>query len=216
MRKICVGLLLATMFTSSALAGADPVKVGDNIRFYNRPGTQGGGEFGVRNVSQNVGTEANPAWITFCVQRSERLDFASAGFDVKAISDKIVLGNKLLSNEAAYLYTAFRSGTLDASQGAYSGDDSSADDLQLAIWKWQGEWNPALTGRAKFWYDQADNANPSSIGNVRVLNLTWGSTRGGFEEGQDAQDVLVLVPSPAAALLGLLGVAGLVTLRRSF
>ena len=65
------------------------------------------------------------------------------------------------------------------------------------------------------WINEANTyANSAYLDSVSVLNLRWATTRiaGGvtFQEGTEAQDVLILVPEPGTMLLlgaGLLGLA---------
>lgn len=209
--------IAAVWAATCAYAGMDPVRVGDNIRFFDRPGSPGG-EYGVRNNTLGIGTSGSPAWITFCVQRSEFLDFHADGFDVIDISDEIVVGSGSLASGTALLYTAFRHGNL-ATELGYDGSANHANALQNAIWKFQGQANnvdndatPNLAGIYYNWAVSNQTNFGPGIGNVRVANIVWATDRYA-PAGTHAQDVLILIPSPGAALLGVLGTS-LIALRR--
>lgn len=214
--------------SGAAFAGSD-LNVGDRIRFIDQPGSPGG-EFGVAktNGTTQLGSEL---FRTFCVQRNEFLDFSVAGFFVQNIStSSVVAGASVLTPETAFLYTQFRQGALPG----YDGSAAKANDLQAAIWYWEGESGGSNNAYAKYAKDavDADSTVTSGntfgdgnqwvgmgIGNVRIANLVWATTRSGFQAGSDAQDVLVLVPTPEAAgaglsLLAALGVVGYVKRRR--
>ena len=193
---ILLTILAIGFFTTTS--NADPINVGDVIRLYDGPGTTGGGEFKVYK---------NEVYLfdTFCVERNEYFYYGQ-DLKVDGISDSAIYGGvgsdgDPLDPKTAYLYTQFRAGTLSG----YTGDDTSANALQIAIWFIEGEWSTPLSGLALDFYNLAVTANWQDIGNVRVLNLLR------FENGQwvRAQDQLVMVPEPSTLLLmgaGLIGI----------
>ncbi len=108
-----------------------------------------------------------------------------------------------ISPETAWLYTQFRSGDLSAYGYDYavgSGREASAKSLQEAIWYLECEDGYADLGslslQAQDFVGAAQVADWDTIGDVRVLNLTY--------RGLPAQDQLALVvpiPAPGAVLL---------------
>jgi hypothetical protein len=139
-----------------------------------------------------------------------------------------------ISSQTAYLYYNFWNGTLAGYTYAFgAGRLLSARDLQLAIWYFEDELNSSdgtpnglkpnlalLTAGANAFITAANNAVSSGawsgIANVRVLNLTTVNATGGVVQ---IQSVLVLVPLPPAAWLGLglmtaMGAVGLIRRRK--
>jgi hypothetical protein len=201
-------------------------------------GNSGGGEFGVTAFSgaavptspmviNNVSGLTNTIFQTFCVEGGVGLPLDTSL--TWSLSTKVNNDNsKPLHDQTAYLYTQFWNGSLSnptyvSSLG--SGRVSSADDLQQAIWFIEGYWLgsfSSLTSGAQSYVTQANTAVAAGgswfgkgLGDVRVLVLTDSTGTANY------QDVLVLlaVPLPPAALLGLaliggLGVAGAVRRRR--
>jgi len=123
-----------------------------------------------------------------------------------------------LDAETAYLYTQFA--TENLSGYAYTGivgglnRSQTAGALQRLIWKIEGEGgddfdqsymnislNTTQQTLISSWQTLYDNSGWSGIGNVRVLQMTTTSSCG----TQLRQDQLYLVPTPAAVLLGILG-----------
>ena len=202
MRAIAVSAVIMGALCAVPVVEADPIGVGDVIRFQAGPGTTGGGEFLVTwNDSES--------FITFCLQRTEYLDYSThfvvRGVSPFASSDDTAhggdgSGHDALSPQTAWLYTAFRAGSLTGYD--YDGVSrwQSADDLQNAIWWFEDELlaNPdnAFVTAANF----AVLNGWSGIGSVRALNLE-------FPDGREAQDQLALTPVPEPATLTLLSSA---------
>ncbi|HNS21567.1 MAG TPA: hypothetical protein PKH24_13770 [Sedimentisphaerales bacterium] len=104
-----------------------------------------------------------------------------------------------ISPETAYLYTQFRAGILSGYVYTIGSErEASAKSLQEAIWYFEHEDGytdlSLLSAKAQGFVAEAQEADWSTIGNVRVLNLT--------RYGQPAQDLLAMVvPAPGAVFL---------------
>lgn len=114
-----------------------------------------------------------------------------------------------LDPRTAYLYTQFAEGTLsNYDYVAGAGRVASAGALQNAIWWIEGEGG-SDADQAGLWITEAQDAIDSEawsgIGNVRVLN-TWVPDHIG-NLSYARQDMLFLVPTPAAVILGILGLS---------
>jgi len=187
-------------------------------------GSTGGGEFLATVLDAPTGGDAigiygvGDAFVTFCMETNEYVTGGSTGgtyyVTISTAADKGGSGGPHpdpLSPETAYLYSLW----LDGSYGIRSitHTDDTANALQKAIWYLEGEslgsnaglsgdyidWATdavALGGTDDSWYDTWGN----TIGDIRVMNLWTNADHTGY-----AQDQLVRVPVPAAALLGLLG-----------
>jgi hypothetical protein len=159
---------------------------------------------------------------SFCVQRNAYVrDRAPSRYYV-TVSDQIMRGGEALRPETAYLYSAFREGTLDGyDYTPGSGRADSARSLQAAIWYVQDgggdlvdllNINPGWDAvdassdeamLAEEFVARALGSGWRSIGNVRVLNLysRWGCCC------IDNQDMLaIVVPAPGAMVLAGIGV----------
>lgn len=125
-----------------------------------------------------------------------------------------------LNVQTAYLYTQFATGNLPGY--AYSGPvngltrSETAGVLQAVFWKYEGEiaslgLSGAKLDLANQWMNLADNSGWSDIGNVRVLQVYYGSP----VTGDYRQDQLYLaVPAPAAVILGAVGLGLVIWLKR--
>lgn len=221
-------------FSATAEAGSitlhrDPTNYTGNI---------GGGEFGATAFSGlTVATTpmrmngfsgiADTVFQTFCIEGNNSAILNDSPMDFQ-VSGSIVLGDgstQALHAQTAFLFTKFWTGNLYSGAQGNLGSSriASATDLQEAMWFFEGFFPQAsLSSGAQTLVSQANTAVASGgewfgkgLGDVRVLNLTNPSGGGRL------QDVLVLlaVPLPPAALLGLaliggLGVAGAVRRRR--
>jgi hypothetical protein len=228
MRTLIVRILvvLPLLFVAST-AHADNVSVGDFVKFTDRAGSPGG-EFGL-TVSDTPGGSAIDFFVTFCLQKTEYINFTSA-FVVGSINpytltdpaDKGGVGGQdPISTKTAWLYTQFRSSGYGA-LGAlgYNGTASAANALQNAFWYFEDELTAAekasLASNALFksFVNAAKASGATSIGNVRVLNLYRydPSRRDGI--GDEAQDQLTIVPEPSSLTLVGAGVLALCARRR--
>ncbi len=146
----------------------------------------------------------------------------------------------VLEPQTAFLYSSFRANSLTSVSGWNSAsDEARANAVQGAIWLYQrqvdqnfvdfngdgGQYTQQevdLIAALQAYAD--DNANTpywAALGNVRVLNLSWGAYQSGGTNGEvECQSVLVLIPLPPAAWAGLstmagIGLIGLVRRRRN-
>ena len=177
-----------------------------------------GGEFTITpSADLQAATGENAPFQSFCLEANESLN-PNGGIYKVILNDEAILGGArwpgevpgpeggdLLDPRTAYLYTEFRAGTLlGYDYGPNHG--ASALALQTAIWHIEAESIPyvdwrdtnVLSPKAQAFVNLGTMAGWTSIGNVRVLNV-FGSGKGIY------QDVLVMVPVPGAALLGMLG-----------
>ncbi len=225
LRLVIAGMALAAVAMAAGRANrlsasvAD-LSVGDQIRFFDREGTIGGGEFG---VAKRLPENSPELFRTFCVQRTESLDFSSKGFIVEGIRTETRAGNDALDSKTAYLYTKFREGTLAGY--TYTPNSSnhikSANALQAALWKIEQEPGYGLGGnfsvfnalpnsvknKANAFITAATSAISgglwSGLGSVRIANIVWTYRHKQHKEGELAQDVLILVPEPASIVFWL-------------
>jgi hypothetical protein len=218
------------MLCSNVATDASTLQVGDVIRFYDREGTSAG-EFGVAMAGSNSQDSNAELFRSFCVQRGEYIDYDWRGFKIAGISNHSEANNRPLASETAYLYYSFINHSLQtpydyAPQGPSHYNDThrqhvlDANALQQAIWKFQGQLGGSLSGKAKTFYEEAYHAvrgdDPiwGGIGPVRILNLTWATSRGGHAAGSNAQDQLYMVPTPAAVWMGVVLLGGTLVVRR--
>jgi hypothetical protein len=163
----------------------------------------GGGEFGISSFSDLsiLAPAAAPTKVagldfqTFCVEGGVTLPQDTP---VHWTVNALINNSTPIAPQTAFLYTQFWNGTLsgyDYSLGA--GRESSAHDLQEAIWFLQGQWQGSLESGAQSYVDAANAA----------VNGSWGNTVGGVRalttldaNGSPAQDVLVLYAQPGIRL----------------
>jgi hypothetical protein len=193
----------------------------------------GGGEFGATAFDglavstspmrmNNFSGVQNTVFQTFCIEGNNST--ISNDVPMNWSLSTGINGVGSITSQTAYLFTQFWNGNLYSGAEGQLGATriSNAKDLQEALWYLEGFWIggfSSLTAGAQTMVNNANSAvsggSWSGIGDVRVLVLTNATT------GAALQDVLVLltVPLPPAALLGLaliggLGVAGVVRRRR--
>lgn len=202
-------------------AGADSIiQVGDVVKFTDLPGNTGGGEFKLADTTNSAD------WIiTFCLQKTEYVDFSS-NFVVGSINaytltdpnDKGgVNGKDPISSQTAWLYTQFANQTLqgydyaNTGTSAFASREASANALQRAFWGFEQE---EALDMNNYYVKLALASTPTDfgIGNVAVLNLYKYSATAPNHLGAEAQDQLILrTPEPATLALfgiGLLGFGG--------
>lgn len=157
---------------------------------------------------------------TFCVERTEYISLGNTYY--AELSTGATRGGgpgdfDPLCEQTAYLYSQFINGDLDGYDYTGGTRADSAVALQDVIWYLEGEISKTWSDgdgslQDTFYQDALAHAEPGNFYKVRVLNL-WR-----HYDGQDfagyAQDQLVMVPAPGAAVLGALGVAGVIWIRR--
>jgi hypothetical protein len=143
---------------------------------------------------------------SFCLEEAE---FGEMDTPYKAVlSDATDMGGPdPLDPRTAYLYSAFRAGTLEGYAYSGSGHAESARDLQMAIWHIEDEPGytdyGALAEGVKLFIDGANQSGWTDLGNVGVLNL-FEDVDGEWEPRQD--QLALIIPAPQAILLGGIGV----------
>ena len=206
LRLKVVFLVLAMALCVNSTASAAPIiMAGDSVKLSDGPGTTNGGEFILL---------VNNSWsfITFCLQRTQYINFTDV-YQVDAVSTYAstdpaakggdAFGRDYLSQETAFLYTMFRNGSLAGYNYSGSGRPMSADDLQSAIWMFEGELPMDVSNPFVMLANNAVTSGAwSGLGGVRALNLSL--------NGVEAQDQLALVPEPASLTLVGMGLLGLV------
>ena len=220
------GLALAAsgIASSSSQAGFyGSVTKGDVIRFGDGPGADG--EFNV------LGSNNETKFATFCVQTNEYMNFGPQFKIVDISQGSVGYSTQYLTVGASALYAQFAKaydvGNVNVFSGlnnvgydfAGSGRTADANDLQTALWYYQGQNanllgllpNPvtnnkyinavnslftsatAFSAAATFFATPSNFSMVSDFGNVSVLNLVWGVN----DNGTPAQDQLYWHPQPS-------------------
>ncbi len=221
---LLIGSLLfqTTAAIASYLYG---IEAGDKIKFVQRTGPNGGGEFKwVADTNKNniFGDLGDYTWQSFCVEKNEYITQNTA-YTVEGISgyakaggigghDAFINGKTAdsLGNETAWLFWNFSKGTLGTGAYAYTSTYEQEGYLQNVIWFLEDEISSLDTKTKNFYnswhadYLTAYNSGWRNNGQVQVVNL-----------GVGRQDQLIIghhAPEPATMLLfgfGLIGLAGI-------
>lgn len=162
----------------------------------------------------------SPSWATFCLETNE-LAYSNVVY-IAAVNTAAVNGGTggpspdPLDARSAYLYYTYRTNP-GALNGALSGGASftgtqaqrqaATRQLQEAFWFIEEENLGVNNGLVAL----ANGAGWTGIGSVRVLNLFSFDALGNL---QNQQDILILVPAPAAALLAALGLGASALIKR--
>lgn len=180
-----------------AIPAFGSIQVGTKIKLDTSLPGGAGGQFGVTDPGNPAGF-GFASFITFCVQIDEFIAH-NGMYTVTGIDTKNTNG-RVLGQQAAFLYTQFRSGLL-SNFSMTSNDD--ANGVQYGIWESMGythtEIRNALgTSTADNYKSKWNGKNTvwllgydawSGIGNVRVMQLG------------NKQDQLMIVPEPASMIL---------------
>ena len=249
-KKTQAGVAVVAAFVFAAFAStvsAAPLDLtpGDQITLDWGAGTyghgSGGGEFMARGVAGSVLNGAGDSFLTFCLEFNSHISLgtpyyvdisaaAKPGGGVAATYAGDVAGtpgvSDPLSHATAWLYTQFRTNTLNFLVPSFNyANNADANSLQAAIWVLENEqptsFLGAATSTASKLFDAATATTWTDNGNVRVLDL-WGSrsgTLGNYTFSGDHQDQLYLItpvpePETYAMLLAGLGLMGFVARRR--
>lgn len=234
---------LAAIVAFSALAEAS-IQVGDRIRFTDKYGSTGGGEFGVHqklSASPAGGNaQSGELFRSFCIERNEFIDFSTYGFVVDSISKSAMNGGFAggnpdpISQQTAWLFYNFTKGTLAGySYAGGAAQIASANQLQNAIWFLEQEISLSNAQQAANAFLVA--ANAASVAELQaayartfVLNIKWATDRSGLDgvyehngswsapgAGDNGQSQLYVIPEPGTVLVwSALSLLGLGVYRR--
>jgi len=136
MRTLLPCTTFAAVMLVATVSSADPISVGDLIKFQSSTGTIGGGAFLVDNTANGTGVD----FTTFCLQMTQHIDYSSL-FRVGGITDFAddAGGNDPLSTATAWIFSSFRAGLLTG---------YSANEIQGAIWTLEDEWTSSAGNQA--------------------------------------------------------------------
>jgi hypothetical protein len=211
----------ATLMTSAAQAST--ISTGDSVKVLSTTSTLGGGPFAIDGPDADSVSD----FLTFCIELNEGVEVNKSYF-VKlsnAAEDGGLSGGNPdpISEQTAFLYSSFVLNTLGAY--GYTGDQTSKDALQLALWYFESEaikdsgnyirndGGYTALGNAAVWAkaDQlvnAANANyeTGNFYDVKVMQL-WKTALldqdpANFNSSPDTnvQDMLIFVPEGASTL----------------
>lgn len=177
-----------------------------------------GGEFQMVRLSGDVGVLGGPNYAgnpadsfpTFCVEILEHVSFGgvyNAHVNTMAVGGSYGAGpdGDPIDPRTAFLYSSFRSGSLQGYAFNGTTDERRASALKLQQAIWYIEEPGAALGQNNEFVGLANNAGWTDLGDVRVLNLYV--RNGDGSNGGHAQDQLTMVPLPPAATAGLCGLA---------
>jgi len=206
--------LAVAALASSQLAMAD-IGAGSQVTFTDGPGSGTGGAF---NVSVVGGAGQGESFQSFCLEKTESLNFTST-FYVKSLTGATTTAGTPdpLGNEAAWLFTQFKTNA-----NSFFGVNLGAvgnTALQQAIWTLEGEQASTSNALANTYINWANTATAGvngwkNNGSVQVMNLFSDA-----KYSQHAQDQIYMVssvpePETYAMMLAGLGLMGTIARRR--
>jgi hypothetical protein len=218
MRKLSVFAAIV-IAVGLALPCVASINNGDEVRLTDGFGNGPGGAFNVQDLTAPYASN----FVTFCLEKNENVSIPGnyyvsvetsaifGGVGVADIGGKGTAGvlNSYdpLSPLTAWLYTNALAGTLTGYTASSNNDN---DALQDAIWYIENEISSLATGSlAKTFYDAAVTANPSDIGNVRVMNL-WATAADAASHNSAGKRQSMLVMVPEASTIAVWSVLSLV------
>jgi hypothetical protein len=213
MKKLLVAAAIVAVALVPAVAqagpvGGDGVVVGDIISVADWFNTHQGGPFVVDNQ-----TPGSPdGWFSFCAEAEGSVILNAPVLLVAGIGDKVKESGRALVPEVAFLYTKYR-----AMGGSMDVDTNNAYQNAIGYYMGGGGGYNYLVALADLAVADGGVWFGKGLGNVAVMNLVYSQNYGIHQRGENAQDLLVMVPDGGATLT-LLGCAllGLGALRRKF
>ena len=201
MRRFLQAATFVTLVLATRVSSADPIEVGDLLRFQTSTGTLGGGVFLIDNTANGVGFD----FTTFCLQITQHVSYSEV-FRVGGITDFAddLGGNDPISTATQWIFSSFRAGSL----GAYS-----PDAIQAAIWTLEDEWTTEIgNSAALISLAQSQVAGGWVNDGVGVINLFY--TDGRRAQDQLTQTLPQAVPEPGTLALFGIGVVVLAARKR--
>jgi hypothetical protein len=217
MKRVIFITIICAFALASTPAMAD-MMINLKVNFTGKHGTTNGGEFLITVLQDPIGVYSlNDQLRSFCLETNE---YVGNNRNYYVTLDTMARQGGTggphpdpLSPESAYLYSLWLDGTDGVNTIVHS--DTTANALQRAIWYNEGESlgsNAGLSGTYISWANDAVTLGGSNdnwynlwgntIGDIRVMNLWKYANHTGF-----AQDQIVRVPTPAAVLLGIIGLS---------
>lgn len=195
-----------------ATAASATLKVQINTDHPDRSTDYGGGVFRAVDFSTGGSSLPEAVFDTFCLEAEEY--FTAGGVYNAQINTAAITGGPggtpdPLDPRTAFLYYTYRTNpaalNANVSGGAsFTGTQTqrraATKQLQKAIWFLEQESGGSNNGLVAL----ANASGWTDIGRVRVLNLFTLKSNGTWNHHQD-QLILIPVPAPAAALLGVMG-----------
>jgi hypothetical protein len=211
MKKV-IGSFVRTALAVVTLAGSQfamaDIGAGSQVKFADGPGSGTGGAF---NVSVVAGAGLGESFQSFCLEKTEYLDFSST-FYVKSVTGATTSAGTPdpLGDQAAWLFTQF---TTNAN--SFFGSNLGAvgnTALQQAIWTLEGEQLSTSNALANTYINLANTATAGvngwkNNGSVQVMNLFYDANYS--RHAQDQIYMVSSVPEPGTYGMMLIG-AGLI------
>ena len=217
MKRVIFITIICVFVLASTPAMADMI-INVKTNFTGQYGTTNGGEFLMTVLQDPIGIYSlNDQFRSFCLETNEYISNNTNYYvTIDTMARQGGTGGPHpdpLSPQSAYLYSLWLDGTDGTNTIAHS--DTTANAIQRAIWYNEGEnlgSNAGLSGTYINWANDAvtlggsndswHNLWGNTIGDIRVMNL-WKDAN----HTLNAQDQFVRVPTPAAVLLGIIGLS---------